>query len=86
MSRFKVAAAHAAPVFLDAEATIDKACDLIAQAGEQDVKLLVFPYARREILRLVVDEEPKAALERLHPAAAPAPIPVPEVETEMVVS
>jgi nitrilase len=40
---FKVAAAHAAPVFLDAEASIDKACGLIAEAGAADVRLLVFP-------------------------------------------
>lgn len=42
-SRCKVAAAHAASVVLDTEATIGKACDLIAQAGEQDVRLLLFP-------------------------------------------
>lgn len=43
MTRFKAAAAHAASVFLDREASIEKACKLIAEAGEQDVKLIVFP-------------------------------------------
>ncbi|MDI1289253.1 MAG: carbon-nitrogen hydrolase family protein [bacterium] len=38
-----VAAVHAAPVFLDVEATIEKACRLIEQAGNEGVELLVFP-------------------------------------------
>ncbi len=40
---FKVAAAHASPVLLDAEATVEKACGLIAEAGRQEIALLVFP-------------------------------------------
>lgn len=40
---FTVAAAHAAPVLLDAEATVDKACGLIADAGSRGVALVVFP-------------------------------------------
>ena len=40
---FKVAAAHASPVLLDAEATVDKACELIAEAGRQEISLVVFP-------------------------------------------
>lgn len=40
---FTVAAAHAAPVLLDRDATIDKACALIAEAGGKGVQLLVFP-------------------------------------------
>lgn len=39
----RVAAAHAAPVYLDTEASIDKACRLIEQAGAQQISLLVFP-------------------------------------------
>ena len=38
-----VAAVHAAPVFLDVDATIEKACTLIEQAGREGVQLLVFP-------------------------------------------
>jgi nitrilase len=42
-TRFKVAAAHVAPVYLDADASVAKACDRIAEAGREGVRLLVFP-------------------------------------------
>ena len=42
---FKVAAVQATPVFLDREATIDKACELIATAGSEGARLIVFPDA-----------------------------------------
>ena len=40
-----VAAAQAAPYFLDREKTVQKACDLISQAGKNNAKLIVFPEA-----------------------------------------
>ena len=43
--KFRIAAAQAAPVFLDGPATIDKACDLIAAAAAQGARLVVFPEA-----------------------------------------
>jgi len=42
-TKFKVAAAHAAPVFMNKAETIKKVVRLIEEAGKQDIKLLVFP-------------------------------------------
>jgi predicted amidohydrolase len=39
----RVAAAHAAPVLLDAEASTAKACDWIAKGTDDNIDLLVFP-------------------------------------------
>ncbi|MFQ5583539.1 MAG: nitrilase-related carbon-nitrogen hydrolase, partial [Calditrichia bacterium] len=42
-NKFKIAAAQAAPVFLECDATIEKACRWIKEAGENGAKLIVFP-------------------------------------------
>jgi nitrilase len=42
---FKVAAVQASPVFLNRNATIKKACNLIKKAGENRAKIIVFPEA-----------------------------------------
>ena len=39
----KVAAAQMAPVFMDREATVDKICGLILEAGAEGAKLIAFP-------------------------------------------
>ena len=42
-TKFKAAAVHAAPVYMNKAATIKKAVALIEQAAQDDIKLLVFP-------------------------------------------
>ena len=44
-STFKVAVAQVAPVFLDAKATVSKACDLIGEAAGAGASLVLFPEA-----------------------------------------
>lgn len=40
---FRAAAAQFAPVFLNRQATLEKACDLMSEAARQDIRLLAFP-------------------------------------------
>lgn len=42
-TEFKVAAVQASPVYLDREATVEKACRLIQEAGEEGTKVIGFP-------------------------------------------
>lgn len=45
MSSFKIAAVQACPVYMDRDATVTKACKLIAEVGEAGGNLAVFPEA-----------------------------------------
>ena len=46
MSTFQIAAVQSTPVFMEREATVDKTCELIAEAAQDDdVRLVVFPEA-----------------------------------------
>ena len=42
---FRIAAIQASPVFLNRQASVEKACDLISTAGREGAKLAVFPEA-----------------------------------------
>ncbi len=42
---FKIAAVQASPVYLDREATVEKACSLISKVGKAGASLAVFPEA-----------------------------------------
>ncbi|MCX7159654.1 MAG: carbon-nitrogen hydrolase family protein, partial [Proteobacteria bacterium] len=43
LPKFKAAAMHVAPVFMDTQATVDKACALIAEAAANGARLIAFP-------------------------------------------
>jgi nitrilase len=43
--KFTAAAAHVAPVFLDRDATVAKACDIISEAARHGAQLVAFPEA-----------------------------------------
>ena len=43
--QFKIAAAQLAPIFMDKDKTVEKACVAIAEAGKNGAKLIVFPEA-----------------------------------------
>ena len=42
---YKVAAAHVAPVFLDTDRSVDKACSVIDEAAGKGARLIAFPEA-----------------------------------------
>jgi aliphatic nitrilase len=41
--KYRVAAAHVAPVFLDLEATVEKTCSIIEEAARKGAQLIAFP-------------------------------------------
>lgn len=43
--RYKVAAAHVAPLFLDTAATVAKACDIVSEVARNGARLVAFPEA-----------------------------------------
>lgn len=45
LTKFKAAACHVAPIYFDLDATVDKTCDLIAEAARNGAKIVAFPEA-----------------------------------------
>jgi nitrilase len=45
LPRYKAAACHASPIYFDVEATVEKACSLIAEAARNGASLIAFPEA-----------------------------------------
>ncbi len=43
LPKFKAAAMHVAPIFMDTKATVDKACSLIKEAASNGARLIAFP-------------------------------------------
>ena len=43
LTQFRVASVHASPVFLDLDATVEKSCALIEEAGQNGAKIIAFP-------------------------------------------
>ncbi|KAA3642778.1 MAG: carbon-nitrogen hydrolase family protein [Chloroflexi bacterium] len=70
MDKFLVAAAQVAPAFLDLSRGIDIACEWIAKAGREDVKVLVFPETWLPGYPVWLDNAPNAALWDHPPAKA----------------
>lgn len=80
----KVAAVHAAPIPLDTPATVEKACGLIAEAGERGVRLLVFPEVFVPGFPYWINCYPPLLQTRLNRRYAEASVVVPGAETEAI--
>ena len=81
---YKVAAAHVAPVFMDVEATVDKACSLIREAAGNGAQLVVFPEVYVPAFPLWCSLQAPIHNHDLFRALAASSIRVPGPELEMV--
>jgi nitrilase len=79
---FIAAAVQASPVYLDREATIDKACGLIADAASQGARLIVFPEAfvpgYPDWVWVVPPGAGKAVLNEMHRRLTAAAVSIPD--------
>jgi predicted amidohydrolase len=67
-SRLRVAVVQQAPVFLNVDASVAKACALIEEAADQGAELIVFPETWLPGYPVWIDSSPKAALWDYPPA------------------
>jgi nitrilase len=83
--KFVVAAVQDAPVFLDRDATIEKACDLIARAGKDGARLVVFPesfVSGYPDWVWVVPGSRKAVIDQMYRELIRSAVSVPDAATE----
>jgi nitrilase len=87
LAPFRVAAVQHAPVFLDRDATVAKACFHVAEAGRLGAKLVVFPEAFVPAYPdwvWVLPPRERAAISRLYAELLANAITVPGPETERI--
>jgi nitrilase len=84
MPTLRDAAVHAAPVFLDTPATIDKACRLIGEAATADADLIVFPEVFVPGFPYWINCYPPIVQAPMHVRYANAAVVVPGPEIEAV--
>lgn len=84
--RYRVGAVHAAPEFLDVRRTVDKTCDLIADAAARGMDLIVFPEVFLPGFPYWINCYPPIVQAGLHMRYSAASVEVPGPEMDRICS